>query len=235
MVASITFAHEVGHNFDAQHTTSGIMSPALGNPPPTAFSSVSVQEITTHVNAHNSCLAVVTDNSTPTATPTPSPTTTGSPPATPTTVPAPTSTPDDGGGGNDPNDPNNPDGLALTASLKKNGLLKLDISVADFQDGCSVIILGALTSGKVYTTSAVPIATIAPTSGSFSVVVEGINRRTPLLNSKGRPHKLFLGVLSDCGGGVTAAPPKAIRPGIVATSSRPLSPQAWLRYLDSLL
>lgn len=114
----ITFAHELGHNFNATHDTSlpaSLMYPAAG-PGQTSFSSLSRSEISSFVSSYGSCLST-TQSGSPTPTPEPGAT------------PAPTAPPDDGGGGGggggsgaDPgDDPNLPD-LNLSGSLSKSGV-----------------------------------------------------------------------------------------------------------------
>ena len=53
---AITVMHEIGHNFSATHTNSGIMFPAATTPPPTNFSTFSVSEIASFVSQNGSCL-----------------------------------------------------------------------------------------------------------------------------------------------------------------------------------
>lgn len=53
---NITFAHEMGHNFNAEHTASGIMQGFLSFPLPTSFSSESVEAITAFAEENSSCL-----------------------------------------------------------------------------------------------------------------------------------------------------------------------------------
>ena len=54
----VTFAHEVGHNFSAEHTSSGIMTASLDfNNLPGSFSSASKNTIGGYVDEHGSCLS----------------------------------------------------------------------------------------------------------------------------------------------------------------------------------
>ncbi len=55
------FAHELGHNFGAQHDSSrrdAIMYPSISVPPAMDFSTVSVGEIQTHLNKYNTCISL---------------------------------------------------------------------------------------------------------------------------------------------------------------------------------
>lgn len=69
----VTAAHELGHTLDAQHTTSGIMKAALGNPPPSSFSSTSLLEISSFLSTwYPQCRqGLSSGTSSPTPTPTP--------------------------------------------------------------------------------------------------------------------------------------------------------------------
>jgi hypothetical protein len=52
----VVTAHELGHIFSAEHTSSGIMKASLSSPLPSTFSSVSVQEISSHRDQYyNEC------------------------------------------------------------------------------------------------------------------------------------------------------------------------------------
>lgn len=90
----VILAHEIGHNFNAPHDSSGIMSASLSvASPPTAFSSNSATTITTFWNENSSCLALAEADPTPTPTATPEPTPSPSPTPTPTATPSPTPEP----------------------------------------------------------------------------------------------------------------------------------------------
>jgi hypothetical protein len=70
-------AHEVGHNFNAEHATdcaSTIMFPSLGSSTQLTFCQLSRDQIGAFVSANGACLTDVTVTPTPTPTPTPAPT-----------------------------------------------------------------------------------------------------------------------------------------------------------------
>lgn len=52
------FAHEIGHNFGARHTTSGLMTPYIGGHSSNGFSDSSLSEINSHLNYFGSCLSL---------------------------------------------------------------------------------------------------------------------------------------------------------------------------------
>ncbi len=97
----VVAAHELGHNFGAQHDTGGgyIMSPSASSGL-SQFSTQSKTQVAAHVGTYNSCLGTVssTPTPTPTATPTPgvtpAPSGTATPTPTPETPPAPIPTPE---------------------------------------------------------------------------------------------------------------------------------------------
>lgn len=234
VLPSITFAHEVGHNFDAQHTSSGIMTTSLGNPPPSSFSAVSVNQILAHVNANNSCLAVAT-GATPTATRTPAATVT--PGGPPTAVPTATPTlPGSNNGGNGPSGPEEKR-VGLTASLKKSGDLVLTVTWSSFTPGlgCMLTVRGAATSGATYGTGGISLFTGVLQNSQVVFRLDDLEKRTALLNRKGKPNKVFFGAQVDCPTGSATAAPKAVRPGLVGGGARTVSSLGWLRYINSLL
>ena len=52
----IISAHEIGHNFGAEHVSNGIMMTSLGDPIPTNFSSQSLSQINSYVSQNSQCL-----------------------------------------------------------------------------------------------------------------------------------------------------------------------------------
>lgn len=53
-----TFAHEIGHNFGAFHTSSGLMSPTIGSHSSSGFSNASLNQINNHLTYSGSCLSL---------------------------------------------------------------------------------------------------------------------------------------------------------------------------------
>lgn len=52
------FAHEIGHNFGARHTYSGLMTPAISSHSANGFSSESLAEVNGHLNYFGTCLSL---------------------------------------------------------------------------------------------------------------------------------------------------------------------------------
>jgi hypothetical protein len=131
-------AHELGHNFNANHDTSspdpGIMAPSVSGA--TAFSAFSIAEMSDHMTTYPSCLGTREDSSTPTPTPTATvgatATPTPSPTATASVEPTSSSTPPPGGSDPDP-----------TASLDPN-------DPSDDLNGASLILLKTRIRGRSY-------------------------------------------------------------------------------------
>jgi hypothetical protein len=87
-------AHEIGHNFNAQHTTTTectntIMAPSLGSGTQLTFCQTSRNQMSSHVNSYPGCLSTTTN---PTPTPIPTPTPVPTPTPTPSPTPTPTTT-----------------------------------------------------------------------------------------------------------------------------------------------
>lgn len=102
----VILAHEVGHNFNASHDTATLPSTIMYPSVPVSviqFSATSINQITSFVAAHSSCLADVSATPTPTPTSTPAATVTpgGPPTAVPTATPT-ASAPTGGSPGIDP-------------------------------------------------------------------------------------------------------------------------------------
>ncbi|MCA1590269.1 MAG: FG-GAP-like repeat-containing protein [Acidobacteria bacterium] len=93
-------AHEIGHNFGADHAEAAqgcgntIMNAYLAQSAQLTFCPYSRNEITTFVNARGSCLLSSGGNPGPSPTPTPTPTPNPTPTPTPNPTPTPTPTPD---------------------------------------------------------------------------------------------------------------------------------------------
>ncbi len=52
------FAHEIGHNFGAQHSSSGLMAPYISSQSGVGFSDFSLNQINSHLNYNGSCLSL---------------------------------------------------------------------------------------------------------------------------------------------------------------------------------
>jgi hypothetical protein len=149
IVTPVTIAHEIGHNYGAEHTTSGIMgSTATGEGLSTLrFSQTSLTEITNALVATNySCLPLRTG--TPTPTPTPTATATPTPTATPSPKPStsPTPTPGGGGGGGGGGDQEE-SSIALALTLSRAGQLQFSATSDAERNGCTLTLSYSLKRG----------------------------------------------------------------------------------------
>ena len=57
-LTAYVFAHEIGHNFGAFHTSAGLMSPYIGSQSTNGFSQTSLNQINEHLNYFGSCLSL---------------------------------------------------------------------------------------------------------------------------------------------------------------------------------
>jgi hypothetical protein len=122
---TLTTAHEIGHNFGAEHVSSGIMSAVATDPLPDSFSSESINTITGHVENYSTCLDEIT----------PTPTPTGTSTSTSTPTPTPISTPNNGSGSGVSGDGINPAVVVnYQVSLNRNGNFSAQIDLEEEPD-----------------------------------------------------------------------------------------------------
>lgn len=135
----VTTAHELGHNFNAQHDAAGsIMGTALdlGNPP-TTFSNSSKSQIASFVSDNSSCL------SSGSATPTPTPTSGG------------------GGSGTNPGQ-GDTSHVGLTMSLNSKGKFTVTTTFSELDSSCTAELRASTRSGSVYNGAGTLLASIDP-------------------------------------------------------------------------
>jgi hypothetical protein len=137
-LTSLVFAHETGHNLNANHTSpcdDSIMCASIGASN-TAFSTPSITTMNQFIATHGACLTTTTAP-TPTPPPFTSPTPTPTQGPTPTPTSTPTPAPNGGDMGSDPI-PTLPNPL-LSAALTKSGRLTINLALS-----------GPLTEGSTY-------------------------------------------------------------------------------------
>lgn len=94
LMNELIFAHEMGHNLNATHTTEGLMKPSINLGTDNFFSQVSIDQIVTFVDAETSrSICIEGAAITPSPTPAPSSSSQPSPSASPAAAPSATSTP----------------------------------------------------------------------------------------------------------------------------------------------
>lgn len=176
----VIFAHELGHNLGADHSSSGIMQPSLGSPAPSSFSSDSISAITNFVASSGSCMATVSDTD-----PTPPPGSTPTPIPPTDATPAPTPTNNNGGGNTGSTAPD----LRFSGRASKtkfSGKVKL----SQFIEGCT---LRFIASGKNdLRASSKTIAIVEPISANTAVVGKFTRRL------KGNNKKIYFGMVYSC-------------------------------------
>lgn len=151
----VTTAHELGHNFNAPHVSSGIMTATLGDSPPQSFASASVSTISTYLSAnYNQCRQGVSDDS-------------GTPTPTPTSTPS--------------NDlPDRFDGKPVTVTLRVSGArtrsVRVSTTVTSLNPSCSVKVRASRSSSGsrsgIIVTEFVPSQASDRRSGRMSVGVK---------------------------------------------------------------
>lgn len=224
----VTTAHEIGHNFNALHTSSGIMTTTLnaGNPP-TSFAAASLAEINGYLAAteNSACLSPVS------ATPTPAPT------AAPGTTPAPTPTPGSGGNGGggitpDP-DGDGPDPVDLAVTLQKTGTFSITVSVEDPSTSCSVMLRVADTQANAMRG---PVIALADASARATIFNGKVARRGVKLTSKGKKAKVFIVAERSCGSETPQySRTRAVVPNSIKVKSREIAISKWISTLKKAL
>jgi Metallo-peptidase family M12B Reprolysin-like len=204
----VTTAHEIGHNFNAEHDSAGsIMGTVLNlNSPPTSFSTNSRSVIATHVSRFSSCLS---DGS-----------------ASPTPTPA--STPSNGCGSNPGEDVT--DGLSLLPKLTTSGILCLSVELANTDVSCTVEIKASTNSGQVFNGTLLN----SFTAGSSSTSFKDIQIKRSAVKAS-RPQRVFVGAVKNCGGTLSYSPVKALKPYNVKSKKKALTTSAWLRLMARLV
>jgi len=217
----ITFAHEVGHSFNATHDTSlpaSVMYPSASSGQ-TQFSSKSKGEISAWTAAYGSfCLGSST-----VADPTPDPD------ATPTAIPQATATPGSGGGGIDPGgDPDLPV-LSMTGSMTAAGAFNLHVLTlaGTLRDTCHYSLQAGKTS-KVDKFSNVQIA-----SGIYSGLTIDFKVPYRMLHVNGLSPTIYIRSAYSCDGVGQASFSSILKinPYKIKTKSKLISKSSWFKRL----
>lgn len=223
---SLTVAHELGHNFSANHSNAGIMSASLGPTLPSSFSSASISEIQSYINKHGSCLASVSE---PTPTPNPNPT------AEPTNTP----TPGGGSGGNGSGgsgsggDTSDRVSVDLAIALSRSGQFSATITLAEeAPENCQFQLRMGTKKNKIGSARVLASAPAEALTTTFSAAVSA---KALKRNKKGKKQKVWaVGELlcSDAPSGVSE--PRRVKAHRVRTRKGTLA-KGWIRQLKKAL
>lgn len=213
-VDHIIVAHELGHTLGADHSDDGgIMTVALADSIPDAFSATSKTEIGNFVRRYGSCLTQrqLTPTPTPTSTPATTPTITPTPALSPTPSPSPTATPTPGVAASP----------RFSLKLKREGEIEGSIAVNDSGQLCHILLLSTDRSGSF--NKATALATLSGASTSYTLKGKIRARVKPA----GTIPSLYLMVQHVCPGRLSAESkvvrinPRSVRKG------RSLALQTW--------
>lgn len=198
----VTTAHEIGHNFGAEHDAAGsIMGTVLNlNNPPTQFSNNSKNVISSWVSEYGSCLAQAG------------------------------STPVPGGGGSFDPGAVGSDLVSLNLSLKSSGIFTITTGFSEVESGCSAEIRAATTAGKAY--SGTLLATLDTSLLSTSYRNVKLARKvSQFVGRSKRAQKVYIGVTKTCPSGTYYSVTRSIAPYKVKSTKPPLTLSKWIRTL----
>jgi len=198
----VTTAHELGHNFNAEHDAAGsIMGTTLNlNNPPTQFSNTSKNQISSWVNRNSSCL------SSGTATPTPG-----------------------GGSGTNPGG-GDTSHVSLNLSLKNNGTFTATTGFSEVEAGCSAELRAASSAGKAYTGTLLATLDTGVLNTSYRNV-KLARRVSQFVGRSRKVQKVYIGVTKTCPSGTYYSVTRSIAPYKVKSTKPPLTLSKWIRTL----
>ncbi len=230
-VVRLITAHEIGHNFSAEHTPSGIMAAVISSPLPTSFSSTSVTAITGFVDEYGSCLALESTDPDPTPTPTPTATPDGSPTPTPSSTATPTATPTStppGSGGFDGTG-GETIGITLVSNLDTAGNFTAQVSLSEAVTNCTISLRGSLKADRISYGKLLVSQVVTGTSVTFS---SSLAVRALKKNSKGQKQSAYVAAFLSCDAAAGASSPVQIKPERIRVPGQKVSMKRWLNLLS---
>ena len=208
----VTFAHELGHLLDADHSTSGIMTASVTFPLATNFSSTSIAEINSHItNFGDACLDTIE----------------GSDPDDPGG--------DDGGGGDgggsDPPDFN----LSIASGLTRSGSFSLTVTTdADLAGVCTLTVRAAPKKKKVNSERGKIIVSSLLSAATTNFAAE-VSKKTEKFNDDDKTNKVFMKAFVVCESGDTGASNVSRIKPFRLKSKKVVRPGRWISHLKSRL
>ena len=222
-ITAVTFAHELGHNFNAEHSAGGIMAATATNQglDELSFTNQSLNEMQPFINGA-SCLSTVSGSDpTPTPTPTPDPG-------------------DDGGsgGGGGIGDGGTQIDLTLNASLDEAGQFSISVQAGESiseADDCFLDFVHAARKNKL---GRGRLFASVPFSGTSYTASGIISSRGRAKNRKGNRIRYFLGAELFCNNnedifGFSAG--QRVNAQRIKIRGRRLSPKNWFNTLGNIL
>ena len=215
----VTFAHEMGHNFSSEHSSSGIMTASLDfNNLPGSFSSASKNVIGSYVSKHGSCLAVQEDDDSDDD----------------------DSDDDDddsdsgGGGSGGGSDGRTPDSVAVDFenTLTEEGLLTATISIDDDPgDSCKYRLYLATRKNAGRGTV---VASTDATDRSHTFFAE-IDRKAKKRNKKGKRIKIWATAVYECPTSISGQSDAQILKAHQIKVKKKVGPKRWIKLLRKQL
>lgn len=212
----VTFAHEMGHNFSAPHTSSGIMTASLNfSNLPGSFSTDSRAQISGYVSQHGSCLSAIQE---------PDP---GDDDSDDNSDDDPGDDDGSSGGGIDDNVP---EGIAVefNHSLDQEGLFRATISIdEDPEANCFYRIL---MNTKKNSGRGILLVSTEATNRSHTFLTQ-IDKKARRRNRKGRRVKVWATGVYECNPGSSGSSATELVKAHIVQSPKKVGAKRWIRLL----
>jgi len=213
----VTIAHELGHNFGANHSSSGIMGTVISFPYPTTFSNLSLNEISSFLSTNDYCLPFenFTDNN-----------------------PAPTN-PGESDPNEDLNPPNDPDQNipmfnSFLFKLKKSGIISGLININQTNNQCQLELYGHKSKSNI-SQKGILLYSEAISKNTFNFSGK-LKRKALSENSSGVILKYFIQAKINCGSDSNLSSIKRLKNAHrIKSSKEPLKPKRWIKHFKKFI